>query len=58
VPLNTRVRFPNGEARIRNLALRCYFAASSGNVADDVIKKYIELQCAEPQDDDKFRISG
>lgn len=28
-----------------------------GNVTDDVVKKYIELQGAEAQDD-KFRISG
>ena len=42
----------------RHLWARGYFAASSGNVTDDVIKKYIELQGAEPQDDDKFKISG
>ena len=42
----------------RHLWARGYFVATSGNVTDDVIKKYIELQGAEPQDDDKFRISG
>jgi len=42
----------------RHLWARGFFVASSGNVTDEVIKKYIELQGAEPQDDDKFKISG
>jgi len=41
----------------RHLWARGYFVATSGNVTDDVIKKYIELQGAEPQDDDNFSIS-
>ena len=36
---------------------RGYFAASSGNVTDEVIMKYIELQNIEPEDGD-FRIEG
>lgn len=48
----------NKEFRGRHLWARGYFVATSGNVSDDVIKKYIELRGAEPQDDDKFRISG
>ena len=35
----------------RHLWARGYFVASSGNVTDDVIAKYIELQGAEAQDD-------
>jgi len=42
----------------RHLWARGYFVASSGNVTDEVIAKYIALQGAEPQDDDKFKISG
>lgn len=42
----------------RHLWARGYFVASSGNVTDEVIKKYIELQGVEPQDDDDFRISS
>ena len=34
---------------------RGYFAASSGNVTDEVIMKYIEMQNIEPEDGD-FRI--
>jgi hypothetical protein len=30
---------------------------SSGNVTDEVIAQYIQLQGAEPQDDDRFRVS-
>ena len=42
----------------RHLWARGYFVASSGNVTDEVIAKYIALQGAEPQDNDKFKISG
>lgn len=35
----------------RHLWARGYFVASSGNVTDDVISEYIELQGAESQDD-------
>ncbi len=41
----------------RHLWARGFFVASSGNVTDDVIAKYIELQGAEPQDDDEFKIT-
>ena len=34
-----------------------YFVASSGNVTDEVIAQYIQLQGAEPQDEDRFRIT-
>ena len=42
----------------QGLAYDLLAAALPLRVTDDVIKKYIELQDAEPQDDDKFRISG
>ncbi len=41
----------------RHLWARGYFVASSGNVTDDVIRKYIENQGADPQDDERFQIS-
>jgi putative transposase len=41
----------------RHLWARGYFVASSGNVTDTVLAKYIESQGVELQDDD-FRISG
>jgi len=41
----------------RHLWARGYFAASSGNVTDEVIKQYIESQGQEaPTDDDGFSI--
>jgi len=39
----------------RHMWARGYFVASSGNVTDEVIMKYIEEQSKEPQDGD-FRI--
>ena len=41
----------------RHLWARGYFVASSGNVTDEVIAHYIQLQGAEPEDDDRFRIT-
>ena len=41
----------------RPLWARGYFVASSGNVTDDVIAEYIRLQGAEPQDEERFRIT-
>jgi putative transposase len=41
----------------RHLWARGYFAASSGNVTDEVIMKYIEQQGYEPPDAD-FKIDG
>ena len=41
----------------RHLWARGYFVCSSGNVTDETIAQYIQLQGAEPQDDDRFRIS-
>jgi putative transposase len=40
----------------RHLWARGYFVATSGNVTDDVIARYIEMQGAESQDDD-FQVS-
>ena len=40
----------------RHLWARGYFVATSGNVTDEVIAKYIEDQDVEPQDDD-FRVT-
>jgi len=39
----------------RHMWARGYFVASSGNVTDEVIMKYIEEQRKEPQDGD-FRV--
>lgn len=41
----------------RHLWARGYFACTTGNVTDEVIKQYIEIQGAEPQDDRDFKIS-
>jgi putative transposase len=41
----------------RHLWARGYFVCSSGNVTDEVISQYIRLQGAEPEDDDRFRIT-
>mgnify|MGYP001587770869 len=41
----------------RHLWARGYFACTSGNVTDDVIKKYIETQGALPQNDADFKVS-
>ena len=41
----------------RHLWARGYFAATSGNVTDEVIAKYIESQDVEPQDDDDFKVT-
>ena len=41
----------------RHLWARGYFVASSGNVTDEVIAEYIRLQGAEPQNEERFRIT-
>ena len=41
----------------RHLWARGYFVCSSGQVTDEVIAQYIQLQGAEPEDDDRFRVS-
>lgn len=41
----------------RHLRARKYCACTTGNVTDEVIKQYIELQGAHPQDDRDFKIS-
>ncbi|NOZ01109.1 MAG: IS200/IS605 family transposase [Deltaproteobacteria bacterium] len=41
----------------RHIWARGYFVATSGNVTDDVIAKYIEMQGTEPEDDENFQIS-
>jgi len=41
----------------RHLWARGYFVATSGNVTDEVIAEYIRLQGAEPQDEERFRIT-
>ena len=35
----------------------CTKAATSGNVTDEVVAKYIELQGELPEDDESFRVS-
>lgn len=40
----------------QHLWARGYFVATSGNVTDEVIAKYIEEQDVEPQDDD-FKVT-
>ena len=41
----------------RHLWARGYFVATSGIVTDEVIAEYIRLQGAEPQDEERFRIT-
>ena len=41
----------------RHLLARGYFVATTGNVTDEVVAKYIELQGDVRQDDDSFKIS-
>jgi putative transposase len=41
----------------RHLWARGYFVCSSGNVTDETIAEYIRVQGAEPQDDERFRVS-
>ena len=41
----------------RHLWARGYFVCTSGNVTDEMLKRYIETQDAEPQDDRNFRVS-
>jgi putative transposase len=41
----------------RHLWAHGYFVATSGNVTDEVIAEYIRLQGAEPQDEERFRIT-
>ena len=41
----------------RHLWARGYFVCSSGNVTDEMIAEYIRHQDAEPQDDERFKIS-
>ena len=36
---------------------RGYFGCTTGNVTDEVIKEYIELQGKLPQDDQNFKIT-
>jgi len=42
----------------QHLWARGYFMATTGNVTDEVMAKYIESQDVEPQDADEFKISG
>jgi len=41
----------------RHLWARGYFCATSDNVTDDVIARYIEQQDAEPPDDVDFKVT-
>ena len=41
----------------RHLWARGYFVCTTGNVTDETIAEYIRLQGAEPQDDDRFRVT-
>ena len=41
----------------RHLWARGYFACTTGNVTDEVIKQYIELQGEQPQNDRDFKVS-
>ena len=41
----------------RHLWARGYFVATSGNVTDEVLSKYIAEQDVEPQDDDEFKVT-
>jgi len=52
-----RVKHLSREFWGRHIWGRGYFVASSGNVTDEVIMQYIELQGKEPEDGD-FHIDG
>ena len=41
----------------RHLWARGYFVATSGNVTDELIAKYIEEQDVEPTDDVDFKVT-
>jgi putative transposase len=41
----------------RHVWARGYFAASSGNVTDEVVAQYIAEQDVAPDDDEKFRVT-
>jgi putative transposase len=41
----------------RHLWGRGYFAATTGNVSDEMVAEYIEKQDLEHQDDEAFKIS-
>jgi putative transposase len=41
----------------RHLWARGYFVATSGNVTNEMIAEYIANQGAEPQDDERFKIT-
>jgi putative transposase len=41
----------------QHLWARGYFVCSSGNVTDEMIAEYIRNQDAEPQDDQRFKLS-
>lgn len=41
----------------RHVWARGYFAASSGNVTDEVVARYIAEQDVAPDDDEKFRVT-
>ena len=41
----------------RHLWARGYFVCSSGNVTDEMIAEYIQNQGAEPEDDDRFKVT-
>ena len=41
----------------QHLWARGYFVCSSGNVTDEMIAEYIRTQGAEPQDDERFKLS-
>lgn len=41
----------------RHVWARGYFAASTANVTDEVVAKYIELQDAAPDDDEGFKVT-
>jgi putative transposase len=42
----------------RHLWARGFFVATTGNVTDEVIARYIETQDVEHQNDDRFKVSG
>ena len=47
----------NKEFWVRHLWARGYFVATSGNVTDEMIAKYIADQGVEPQDDANFKVT-
>ena len=59
LPFSLRPEISSGlDHQVSQIWARGYFAASSGNVTDEVIKQYIQSQGEKPPDDqDNFQVA-